>query len=113
MFEQASELLDTDNAQSQRCMSLYAWLVLLRACRIVDRHVSERDATIIFTWSCMVVASEGRHPQKAFKLRWPDYLEAISRLADLVNASRESCTVINCCHHSGNLRFESCMESEV
>ena len=69
-------------------MDLPSWIKLLHDCQVLDGpfagSVSLHDATAIFCWSRMVVVEESFHPSESFVLLWPDFLEAIARLADLV-----------------------------
>ena len=69
-------------------MDLPGWIQLLRECRVLEGpfagSVSLYDAAAIFCWSRMVVVEESIRPVESFVLRWPDFLEAMARLSDLV-----------------------------
>ena len=65
--------------------SLNEWITVLNDGRLIGDELTMREARLCFFWSRMVVADEVKNRHKLFTLSWVEFLEALARIADMIN----------------------------
>ena len=65
--------------------SLVEWTTVLNDGRLIGDELTMREARLCFWWSKMVVADEVRSRHKFLTLSWVEFLEALARIADMIN----------------------------
>lgn len=85
MNDSPSAVHGTGVADARDLMSLEEWLLFLRGADLVDRDLSERDATLCFAWSRMIVVDprHGKGLQRDSALPFEGFMEALCRAATL------------------------------